>query len=56
MKWCRFELPTSPSYGSIVGNEVLELSGPPFDSINYTGRTFLFEELTLLPPVMPQNF
>ncbi len=56
MKWCRFELPTGPSYGSIVGNDVLELSGPPFEQVNYTGRTFRFDELTLLPPVMPQNF
>jgi 2-keto-4-pentenoate hydratase/2-oxohepta-3-ene-1,7-dioic acid hydratase in catechol pathway len=56
MKWCRFELPAGPSYGSIVENDVLELSGPPFEQVHYTGRTFLFDELKLLPPVMPQNF
>ena len=56
MKWCRFDSPIGPSYGSIVGHEVLELSEVPFENIKFTGRTYLFDELKLLPPVMPQNF
>lgn len=56
MKWCRFENSGEPSYGSIVGHEVLELAEAPFENIKYTGKSYLLNKLKLLPPVLPQNF
>ena len=56
MKWCRFQHGDHPSYGIIEGDNVIEVSGTPFDSYTKTDHTHPLDSVKLLVPVIPQTF
>ena len=56
MKWCRFQNGDHASYGIIEGDNVIEVSGSPFDSYTKTSNSKPLESVKLLVPVIPSTF
>src|SRR5215470_1757720 len=60
MKSCRFLLletqkPPSSSYGLLEGDQVREISGPPWENWSPTGRSLRLSQVRLLTPVVPSK-
>ncbi|MBI3029591.1 MAG: fumarylacetoacetate hydrolase family protein [Candidatus Rokubacteria bacterium] len=56
MKWCRFEVGGRAAFGIVEGDEVVAVEGSPFETWAPTGRRHALARVTLLVPVIPQNF
>jgi 2-keto-4-pentenoate hydratase/2-oxohepta-3-ene-1,7-dioic acid hydratase in catechol pathway len=56
MKWCRFQLGGSASYGLVEDDQVLEVEGNPFTGHKTTPRRHKLSEVKLLVPVIPGTF
>jgi 2-keto-4-pentenoate hydratase/2-oxohepta-3-ene-1,7-dioic acid hydratase in catechol pathway len=56
MKWCRFQSGNKAAYGIIEGDNVIEVSGSPFDSYTRTSDTYPLGSVKLLVPVVPPTF
>jgi 2-keto-4-pentenoate hydratase/2-oxohepta-3-ene-1,7-dioic acid hydratase in catechol pathway len=56
MKWCRFQSGNKAAYGIIEGDNVIEVSGSPFDSYTRTSNTYPLGSVKLLVPVVPLTF
>ena len=56
MKWCRFQNGDHASYGIIEDDNVIEVSGSPFDSYTKTANSFPLNSVELLVPVVPPTF
>lgn len=50
MKLLRFLADGQARYGAVQQRQVRELTEPPFDTIRFGPRSFLLDEITLLPP------
>lgn len=53
MKYVRFERPEGPCWGVVKGNEVLTLSKPPYEELDYDGGRFPLNQCKLLAPCEP---
>lgn len=53
MKYVRIERPGGPCWGVIKGEEVLVLSKPPYDGLEYSGEKLPLNQCKLLPPCEP---
>lgn len=53
MKYVRFERPDGPCWGVIKGEDVLTLSRPPYDSLDYDGGKLPLSQCKLLAPCTP---
>ncbi len=53
MKWCRFQKNDAPSYGIIEGDEVIAVSGSPFEEYQRTNDRYPLGSVKLLVPVIP---
>ena len=53
MRWVRYRSDGKTSYGILHGNTIEEVYGTPFDSYINSGMVHLYEEVELLPPVIP---
>ncbi|HEV2574446.1 MAG TPA: fumarylacetoacetate hydrolase family protein [Beijerinckiaceae bacterium] len=56
MIWCRFLRDDAVSYGVVEDGRIKEVSGSPFGTWDYSGRTFAVADVTLDVPVVPGNF
>jgi len=56
MKWCRFQNGDHASYGIIEGDNVIEVSGSPFDTYTRTSNSKPLSAVKLLVPVIPPTF
>jgi 2-keto-4-pentenoate hydratase/2-oxohepta-3-ene-1,7-dioic acid hydratase in catechol pathway len=56
MKWCRFQSGDKATYGIIEGDNVIEVSGTPFDSYERTANVQPLSAVKLLVPVVPPTF
>ncbi len=56
MKWCRFQSGDKATYGIIDGDNVIEVSGTPFDSYERTANVQPLSAVKLLVPVVPPTF
>ena len=53
MKWCRFQVEQSVSYGIIEDDRVIQVSGSPFETYTATNTSYPLSQVKLLPPIMP---
>lgn len=53
MKYVRFERPDGPCWGVIKGEDVLTLSKPPYDGLDYDGGRLPLRQCRLLAPCEP---
>ena len=53
MKYVRIDRPDGPCWGVVKGENVLTLSKPPFDSLDYDGGKLPLNQCKLLPPCEP---
>lgn len=53
MKYVRFERPDGPCWGVVKGENVLTLSKPPYDSLDYDGGKLPLSQCKLLAPCSP---
>jgi 2-keto-4-pentenoate hydratase/2-oxohepta-3-ene-1,7-dioic acid hydratase in catechol pathway len=56
MKWCRFQAGNQIAYGIIEGDNVIAVTGSPFDSYSKTSTTYPLHAVKLLVPVIPLTF
>ena len=56
MRWVRYRSDGKTFYGILHGNTIEEVYGTPFDSYTNSGMVHLYEEVELLPPVIPPTF
>lgn len=56
MRWVRYRSDGKTFYGILHGNTIEEVYGTPFDSYINSGMVHLYEEVELLPPVIPPTF
>ena len=56
MKWVRYQRKGNPRYGILENNQVTEIEGNPFEEHRKTRIISSFDDIDLLPPVMPQTF
>jgi len=54
-RFIRFAYNGSPAYGLLTNDAVEELKGPPFQSVEPTGRSFPLAAVTLLTPCEPSK-
>lgn len=55
MKYVRFERPEGPCWGVVKGEEVLILSKPPYEELDYDGGRLPLNQCRLLPPCTPSK-
>lgn len=53
MKYVRIERPNGPCWGIIKGDEVLTLTKPPYDGLDYDGGSLPLSQCRLLAPCEP---
>ena len=53
MKWCRFHVGQTVSFGIIEDDRVIEVSGSPFGTHTATTTSYALSQVKLLPPVIP---
>ena len=53
MKYVRFDRPEGPCWGVVKGDEVLTLSKPPYDGVDYDGGQLPLSQCKLLAPCSP---
>lgn len=53
MKYVRIERPTGPCWGVVKGEDVLTLSKPPYDGLDYDGGKLPLSQCKLLAPCEP---
>ena len=56
MRWCRFQWDDQISYGIIEGNDVVVVSGSPFEEYDLTDQRLPVNSVKLLVPVIPPTF
>ena len=56
MKWCRFQSGDAAVYGFVESGKIVEVVGSPFKDYEITSKTFPFETVKLLVPVIPPTF
>jgi len=56
MKWVRYESDGKTFYGIITGDSVREVYGTPFDAYTESETVHSYENIHLLPPVIPPTF
>jgi len=56
MRWCRFQDKEAASYGIIEGDDVIAISGSPFEQYQRTGERHPLNSVKLLVPVIPPTF
>ena len=56
MKWCRFRTGDKVSYGIIEGDNVVEVSGSPFESYTRTSNSQPLSAVQLEVPIIPPTF
>ncbi len=56
MRWARFELNGTPTYGIVEGDDLIPVRGSPFATWERTGERRRFAEAKLLAPVIPPTF
>jgi len=56
MRWARFALNGTPTYGVVEGNTVIPVRGSPFDGWERTPARLKIDEVKLLVPVVPPTF
>lgn len=56
MRWMRFSLGDTVSYGIVEGDSVAEVTGSPFERYERTGRKLLLTEVAVEVPVVPPTF
>jgi len=54
--WIRFQTETSTAFGILENNTIHELEGDVLPVDHPTGKTYKFDEVSLLPPCQPQTF
>lgn len=55
MKYVRFERPEGPCWGVVKGEEVLTLSKPPYEGLDYDGGRLPLNQCRLLAPCEPSK-
>ena len=55
-RFIRFTYNGSPAYGLLTNDAVEELKGPPFRSVEPTGRSFPLAAVKLLTPCEPSRW
>lgn len=53
MKYVRIERPDGPCWGVVKGEDILTLSKPPFDDLEYDGGKLPLSQCKLLAPCVP---
>ena len=53
MRFARYEVQGTTGYGEVEGQTVREISAPPFEKYQVTGRSLHLSEVRLLAPLMP---
>lgn len=53
MKYVRIDRPEGPCWGVVKGEDVLTLSKPPYDGLDYDGGKLSLSQCKLLPPCEP---
>jgi 2-keto-4-pentenoate hydratase/2-oxohepta-3-ene-1,7-dioic acid hydratase in catechol pathway len=56
MRWARFALNGTPTYGVVEGDTVIPVRGSPFDGWERTPARLAFADVKLLVPVVPSTF
>jgi 2-keto-4-pentenoate hydratase/2-oxohepta-3-ene-1,7-dioic acid hydratase in catechol pathway len=56
MRWCRFQNQDAASYGIVEGDEVVAVSGSPFEQYQRTDQRYPLSSVKLLVPVIPPTF
>lgn len=56
MRWARFELDGTPTYGLVEGDRIVPVRGTPFDEYERSGPARPLAEVKLLVPVIPPTF
>ena len=56
MKWVRYESDGKTFYGIVTGGSVREVYGTPFDAYTESETIHSYENIHLLPPVIPPTF
>jgi 2-keto-4-pentenoate hydratase/2-oxohepta-3-ene-1,7-dioic acid hydratase in catechol pathway len=56
MQWCRFQNADTASYGIIEGDDVIAVSGSPFEQYQRTDECHPLRSVKLLVPVIPPTF
>ena len=56
MRWCRFQDTDGASYGIIEGDEVIAVTGSPFEQYQRTNERRPLDSVKLLVPVIPPTF
>lgn len=55
-KWCRVDINGRPGFGTVAGNDIALIDGPPYEPYRQTGVRIPYATARLLPPVVPMNF
>ena len=53
MKYVYFSRPEGPCWGVVKGEDVFTLTKPPFDGVDYDGKSLPLNQCKLLAPCMP---
>jgi len=53
MRWARFEHNDIASFGIVEGEEIVMVTGNPFENYKKSEQTFAFKDVKFLPPVAP---
>jgi 2-keto-4-pentenoate hydratase/2-oxohepta-3-ene-1,7-dioic acid hydratase in catechol pathway len=56
MRWCRFQNKDAASYGIVEGDDVIAVTGSPFEQYQRTDERFPLSSVKLLVPVIPPTF
>jgi 2-keto-4-pentenoate hydratase/2-oxohepta-3-ene-1,7-dioic acid hydratase in catechol pathway len=56
MQWCRFQNADTASYGIIEGDDVIAVTGSPFEQYQRTDARYPLSSVKLLVPVIPPTF
>ncbi|MDP2954704.1 MAG: fumarylacetoacetate hydrolase family protein [Chloroflexota bacterium] len=56
MKWCRFQVGNKVAFGMVGGDEVIEVSGSPFETYQATKTRHPLSRVKLLIPCVPPTF
>src|SRR5215212_11341237 len=56
MRWCRFQNKGAASYGIIEGDDVIAVTGSPFEQYQRSDERYPLKSAKLLVPVIPPTF
>ena len=56
MRWVRYEVDGNETFGIVEGEQIIDVSGDPFDGYERTASSRALGDTKLLAPVMPRTF